>query len=182
MRVLLIELMDPKDGVEECAALAASLQVMSRGVDGRKSRHLTIDLVRPPTKQAFFRALQSRGEFIHVSGHGYDGDDDHTEIKVGDVYVTANELGHLDISATAVFLNVCDGFDPALERAFGRASTKRPFYFIAPKGQVLYHDALIVALLAIRQFAFQGRTPARALTDARRFPGIESDYWWRRWS
>jgi len=181
-RLFLIEGLPRYEGVSECRALYESLLLFQRDMDGRKLRRPLSN--SPPfnaeSKSEFLDLLQNcRSECIHISAHG-DHEDGTTWIEMPKGKVYSNEIANLRISAEVIFVSACKTWRKDLATAFLGAGSRRKMYYIAPKNEVKYADALLFALLFYKKLLMEGcKRVGIALNYAYSLRDMKGNYWYR---
>jgi hypothetical protein len=178
--LLLVEALPQSERVSEVAVLAQALEVLRRGGDQRRARAVSVRSAYPRTKVEFLRAIRRPCDFLHISAHGRQ-DRDRTQIFLrGGGTLTPEDLTNTTLRASTVFVNACGALGDDLERAFITATHRAPAYYIAPRGDTWFDDALLVALLFYKAVLFDGKRPAVALHYPYRLRDLKADYRWVR--
>jgi len=182
-KLLLIEGLPKKENCSECMAIYQSMLIFQRGMDRRKLKRPLTNRppFRIPDKSTFLTKLQNaRSEYIHISAHG-DYKDGKTWIELPKGKVYSDEIADIKISAKIVFVNACKTWRKDLVNAFSKATTRRKSYYIAPKNDVEYDDALLFALLLYKKLLIEGcKRIGVAFNYAYSLPGMKGNYWYRR--
>jgi len=182
LRLTLIEGLPKYEGINEAKSLATALRIMKRGYDQRRVKNLRITAHMAKDKNDFLRWLQRQTEFLHISSHGR-FKKGHTVLNITQGgKVTAEDIEELKIKAKLVFLNACQVSREDMADAFFRAGKPRCQYYIAPKKDVPFHEAFIVALLFYKR-AFLEKRPKlfSALNYVYNLKDIKTTYWfWTR--
>lgn len=93
--------------------------------------------------------------------------------------VAAEDIRGLDIKAEIVFVNACETYKRDLVNAFLTAGKPKKRVYIAPKNEVKFHDAYLIALLFWKRLMLDCKTPWRALAHyAYRLPDFKANYWY----
>ena len=181
-KLLLIEGLPRYEGVSECDALYESLLLFQKDIDRRKLRRPLSN--SPPfnvgSKNEFLDLLQkTKSECIHISAHG-DHKDSTTWIEMPKGKVYSDEIASLKISAKVVFVNACKTWRKDLATAFIEARCRRKMYYIAPKNEVSYTDALLFALLFYKKLLIDRcKRIGMAFNYAYALREMKGNYWYR---
>jgi len=155
-KIILIEGLPKYERVNEAKSIADALEVMKKSCDGRKTRHLEILPHRAESKADFIKWLEKETNFLHISAHG-DRENNETVLKItrGST-ITSQEIKDLNIRAKVIFVNACQQSRKDMADAFLEAGKPRYRYYIAPRVDVPFDEAFIVALLFYKK-AFLGK-------------------------
>jgi len=178
LKLTLIEGLPKYENINEAKALATALRIMRRGYDQRKVKNLTIIAHTARDKDDFLQWLQRKTDFLHISSHGK-SQKDHTVLDITrGGKVTAEDIQELKINAKVVFLNACQVSREDIADAFFKAGKPKCRYYIAPKKDVPFHEAFIVALLFYKR-AFLEKRPKlfSALNYVYNLKDIKTRYW-----
>lgn len=176
--LLLVEALPKSEGVSEVAVLGDALEVLRRGSDQRRAKHVGIKTAFPRTKTEFLHAVQRSCDYLHISAHGQEDAQGSCIFVRGGGIVTESDLDGVTIQASTVFVNACDAMGDDLCQAFIRATARQPAHYIAPNGDATFDEALLVALLFYKALLFDGKRPAIALHYPYQRLGFTADYRW----
>jgi hypothetical protein len=191
LKLVLLEGLPKYEGINEAKTLKQGLKLMMKAYDLRRTRVKKIKEHTAGNKQDFLNWLQKDTDFLHVSCHGsHDTGNTVLSITQGgtvtseDIWRTEKtKITSLNIKAKVVFMNACETSCKDLREAFFKAGKKSLRYYIAPRVEVPFDEAFIVALLFYKK-AFldtkanqkQDRTFS-ALKYAFRLKDVKTNYW-----
>lgn len=176
----LVEGLAKKERASEAELIHRSFKLLKKGPDQRRTRHVKTRFVQPETKNEFLDAMQAECEYLHVSSHGERVEGGARIYVRNKGYVTAQDIQKLDIKAKVVFINACQAWSDDLRNAFAEAENSRPAYFIAPKNDVSFDEAYLIALLFYRGLILDKLPPNKALKNAYNLPRITGSYFCER--
>jgi hypothetical protein len=186
-KLTLVEGLPKYDGINEAQTIADALNIMKKGLDGRRSRHLNIRPIRANSKTEFTKGLERETDFLHVSSHGEKDEFDNTYLYVtngGCIY--PKDIEKLKIKAKVVFLNACLASREDMATAFLDANNPKYRFFIAPKKDVTFDEAFIASLLFYRNAFLKNidikseQTVYQALKKVYKLGDIRTNYFfWR---
>ena len=177
-RLLLVEGLPKYEGINEAEALATALRIMIKGYDRRTTKSLKIITHTATNKEDFLKWLQHTTDFLHISSHGK-FENNHTTLYITNGgKVTAEDIKNLNIKAKVIFLNACQVSRDDMANAFLKAGNPKRRYYIAPRKDVPFDEAFIVALLFYKR-AFLDRRPKlfSALKYVYNLKDIKTNYW-----
>jgi len=177
-RLLLIEGLPKYEGINEAKALAMALRLMIKGYDGRTAKSLKITVHTATSKEDFLQWLQRTTDFLHISSHGKVERGRTTLYITQGGKVTAEDIENLQISAKVVFLNACQVSREDMADAFFKAGNPKRRYYIAPRKDVPFDEAFLVALLFYKR-AFLEKRPKlfNAIKYVYNLKDIKTNYW-----
>jgi hypothetical protein len=150
-RLRLIEGLPKYEKIDEAKAIADALNIMKKGIDGRRSRHLKIFSTRANTKQEFLKHLKRDTEFLHISSHGDRDKNNNTFLYITKkARIYPEDIKDLDIKAKIIFLNACLTSKKDMAIAFLDAGNPKFRFFIAPKRVVPFDESFMISLLFYR--------------------------------
>jgi len=191
MKLVLLGGLPKYEGINEAKTLKQGLKLMMKAYDQRRIRVKEIKEHTAETKQDFLNWLQKDTDFLHVSCHGsHDTGNTVLSITQGgnvtseDIWRTEkNKITTLNIKAKVVFMNACGTSCKDLREAFFKSGKKTLRYYIAPRVEVPFDEAFLVALLFYKK-AFLDATANQkhdrtfsALKYAFRLKDIKTNYW-----
>jgi len=155
-KIILIEGLPKYERVNEAKSIAEALEVMKKSCDGRRARHLEIIPHTVESKADFINWLEKETDFLHVSAHGK-RKKGKTVLKItrGSI-ITSEEIEKLNIKAKVIFVSACQQSRKDMADAFLKAGKPKYRYYIAPRVDVPFDEAFIVALLFYKK-AFLGK-------------------------
>jgi len=166
--LLLVEGLPKYEGINEAEALATALRIMIKGYDRRTTKSLKI----------ITHTAKNKEDFLHISSHGK-FENNHTTLYITNGgKVTAEDIKNLNIKAKVIFLNACQVSRDDMANAFLKAGNPKRRYYIAPRKDVPFDEAFIVALLFYKR-AFLDRRPKlfSALKYVYNLKDIKTNYW-----
>ena len=178
-KLILIEGLRKYEGISEVDALSNALQLMKKSCDGRRARHLKIIPHRAKNKKDFIRWLQKETDFLHISAHG-ERENGITTLKITQrSKITPDQIKKLTINARVVFVNACQQAHADMANAFLTAGKPKIQYYIAPKVDVPFDEAFIVALLFYKKaFIEKRKRLSYALKYVYKLKDIRTNYWY----
>lgn len=178
LKLTLLEGLPKYEGVNEAKALASALRIMMKGYDQRKVKNLKISAHRAIDKEDFLKWLSRKTDFLHISSHG--------KVEKGRTVlhitqggkITAEDIENLPIKAKVIFLNACQVSRDDMADAFFKAGKPNCRYYLAPRKDVPFDEAFIVALLFYKR-AFLEKRPKlySALKYVYNLKDIRTNYW-----
>jgi hypothetical protein len=150
-RLRLIEGLPKYEKIDEAKAIADALNIMKKGIDGRRSRYLKIFSNRANSKQEFLKHLERDTEFLHISSHGDRDKNNNTFLYITKkARIYPEEIKDLKIKAKIILLNACLTSKKDMAIAFLDAGNPKFRFFIAPKRAVSFNESFIISLLFYR--------------------------------
>jgi len=147
-KLLLIEGLPQYERVNEEELIHMTLQILKKDCDKRIGRHVTTVYHEPKTKYEFLELLEEDCRYLHISAHGEKDKEDKGVIYVrSHGTVTAEDIISLDIRAEVIFANACEAYNKDLLNAFLVAGRPKKRVYIAPKNEVDFGEAYLIALL-----------------------------------
>lgn len=176
--LLLIEGIHKYERINEAQALANALRLMMKGYDGRRTRGLQIITHTAKNKKDFLKWLERKTDFLHISSHGR-VENGRTVLHITQGgKVTSEDIERLHIKAKVIFVNACEASHKDLANAFFKAGKHRRRYFIAPKVEVPFDEAFIIALLFYKRAFLEKRSRLiNSLKYAYNLKDVKTNYW-----
>lgn len=178
-KLLLVEGLPQYDRVNEAKLIHETFGIVKKGYDGRRARYVTTSFHQPATKKDFLELLEEDYDYIHISAHGE---------KIcggkGVIYVRnrgvikAKDLLGLDIKAKVIFVNSCKAYIRDLKYAFLAAGSPKDRVYIAPKNDVYFDEAYLIALLFWKRIMLDKKDSWQSLANyAYKLPGFRANFW-----
>lgn len=177
-QLILLEGLPKYEGINEAKALADALRLMMKGYEGRRTRGLKITPHTAKDKEDFLRWLERKTDFLHISSHGR-VEKGHTALYLTQGgKISAEDIENLEIKARVIFVNACQVSRRDLADAFFKAGRPRRRYYIAPRVDVTFDEAFLVALLFYKK-AFLEKRPRlfSALKYVYNLKDVKTNYW-----
>jgi hypothetical protein len=177
-QLILIEGMPKYEGINEAKALADALRLMMKGYDRRTTRGLKITQHTAKDKEDFLRWLERKTDFLHISSHGRVENGRTILYLTQGGKITADDIENLQINAKVVFVNACQVSRRDLANAFFKAGEPKRRFYIAPRVDVPFDEAFLVALLFYKKaFLEKRRRLLSALNYVYKLKDVKTNYW-----
>jgi hypothetical protein len=177
-RLILLEGLPKYERINEAKALADALHLMMKGYDGRRTRGLKITPHIATDKGDLLQWLERKTDFLHISSHGRVEKGRTTLYITQGGKVTADDIENLQVKAKVVFVNACQASRKDLADAFFKAGKPKQRYFIAPRVDVPFDEAFLIALLFYKR-AFLEKRPRlfNSLKYVYNLKDVKTNYW-----
>jgi len=177
-RLLLVEGLQKYEGINEAQVLADALRLMMKGYDGRRTRSLKITQHTAKDKRDFLQWLERKTDFLHISSHGRVEKGRTTLHITQGGKVTADDIENLNIKAKVIFVNACQVSRKDLAEAFFKAGKPKKRYFIAPRVDVPFDEAFLIALLFYKRAFLEKRQRLfNSLKYVYKLKDVKTNYW-----
>lgn len=174
----IVEGLPKYEKANEADALSFALKLMIKACDGRRARNLKIITHTATNKEDFLRWLERETDFLHISCHGNFKKDRTTLYITQGGTVTAKDIEKRRINAKVILLNACQVSRKDMADAFFKAGNPKRRYYIAPRKDVPFDEAFIVALLFYRRAFIEKRYKLfTALKYVYNLKDIRTNYW-----